>query len=65
MPTNQQFSVVLSNMVTREEVRAALDAAESRLRTDIRAAELRIIRWNVATIIAATAVDIAAVKLLP
>ena len=60
-----QFSVVLSNMVTREEVRAAIDAAESRLRADIRAAELRIIRWNVATIIATAAVAIAAVKLLP
>ena len=65
MPTNQQVSVMLSNMVTREEVRAAIDAAESRLRADIRAAELRIIRWNVATIIAAAAVAIAAVKLLP
>lgn len=64
MPTNQQVSVMLSNMVTREEVRAAIDAAESRLRADIRAAELRIIRWNVATIIAAAAVAIAAVKLL-
>ena len=65
MPANQQFSVALSNIVTGEEVRAAIDAAESRLRADIRAAELRIIRWNVATIIAAAAVAIAAVKLLP
>ena len=61
----QQFAVALGSMVTREEARAALDAAESRLRADIRAAELRIIRWNVGTIIAAAAVAIAAVKLLP
>lgn len=61
----QQFAVVLSSMVTREEARAAIDAAENRLRADIRAAELRIIRWNVGTIIAAAAVAIAAVKLLP
>ena len=52
-------------MVTREEVRAAIAAAENRLRSDLRAAELRIIRWNVGTIIAAAAVAIAAVKLLP
>ena len=65
MPTNQQFSVMLSNLATRKEVRAAIDAAESRLRADLRAAELRIILWNVATIIAAAAVAIAAVKLLP
>ena len=61
----QQFSVLLSNMVTREEVRAAIAAAENRLRSDIQAGELRIIRWNVGTIIAAAAVAIAAVKLLP
>lgn len=61
----QQFAVALSSMATREEARAAIDAAENRLRADIRAAELRIIRWNVGTIIAAAAVAIAAVKLLP
>ncbi len=46
----RQFTIVVSNMVTREEMRAA---------------ELRIIKWNVGTIIAVAAVAIAAVKLLP
>ena len=65
----RQFTLVVSNMVTREELRATIETSEKRLlaemRAEIRAAELRIIRWNVATIIASVAVAIAAIKLLP
>ena len=65
----RQFTIVVSNMVTREEMRAAVATSENRvlaeMRAEIRAAELRIIKWNVGTIIAVAAVAIAAVKLLP
>lgn len=65
----RQFTIVVSNMVTREEMRAAVETSENRvlaeMRAEIRAAELRIIKWNVGTIIAVAAVAIAAVKLLP
>ena len=64
----RQFAVVVSNMVTREELRAAVETSEQRLlaeiRAEIRAAELRIIKWNVATIIASVALAVAAIKLL-
>ena len=65
----RQFTIVVSNMVTREEMRAAVATSENRvlaeMRAEIRAAELRIIKWNVGAIIAVAAVAIAAVKLLP
>ena len=65
----RQFTIVVSNMVTREEMRAAVETSENRvlaeMRAEIRAAELRIIKWNVGAIIAVAAVAIAAVKLLP
>ena len=65
----RQFTIVVSNMVTREEMRAAVETSENRvlaeMRAEIRAAELRIIKWNVGTIVAVAAVAIAAVKLLP
>ena len=65
----RQFTIVVSNMVTREEMRAAVATSENRvlaeMRAEIRAAELRIIKWNVGTIIAVAAVAIAAIKLLP
>lgn len=65
----RQFTIVVSNMVTHEEMRAAVETSENRvlaeMRAEIRAAELRIIKWNVGTIIAVAAVAIAAVKLLP
>ena len=65
----QQFAVVVSNMVTREELRAAIETSEKRLlaemRAEIREAELRIIKWNVTTIIASVPVAVAAIKLLP
>ena len=65
----RQFTIVVSNMVTREEMRAAVATSENRvlaeMRAEIRAAELRIIKWNVGTIVAVAAVAIAAVKLLP
>ena len=64
----RQFAVVVSNMVTREELRAAVETSEQRLlaemRAEIRAAELRIIKWNVGTIIASVALAVAAIKLL-
>ena len=65
----RQFTIVVSNLVTREEMRAAIATSENRvlaeMRAEIRAAELRIIKWNVGTIIAVAAVAIAAIKLLP
>ena len=64
----RQFAVVVSNMVTREELRAAVETSEQRLlaemRAEIRAAELRIIKGNVGTIIASVALAVAAIKLL-
>lgn len=79
----QQFAVVVGNMVTREELRAAIETSEKRLlaeqgrlaaeqkrmmaelRAEIRGFANRIIKWNVATIIASVAVAVAAIKLLP
>ena len=64
----RQFAVVVSNMVTREELRAAVETSEQRLlaemRAEIRAAELRIIKGNVGTILASVALAVAAIKLL-
>ena len=71
-----QFAVVVGNMVTREELRAAIETSEKRLlaeqgrlaaelRAEIRGFADRIIKWNVVTIIASVALAVAAIKLLP
>ena len=86
----EQFSVVVHNMVTKEESRANKDELQvsveglrtemhisieglraefqvsiEKLRAEIRAAELRTTRWTVGAIFAASAIIIAAMKLLP
>ena len=49
----------------RAENRAAIEGLRAEMQAEIRAAELRIIRWNVGAIIGAATVIIAALKLLP
>lgn len=72
----QYFEVVMGSMVTREELQANVatllgaiegvkDSLRSEMRADIRAAEVRITRWTVGAIFTATALAVAAVKLLP
>ena len=68
----EQFSVVVHNMATKEELRASFESLRTEiqvsfeeLRVEIRAAELRTTRWTVGSIFAASVIIIAAVKLLP
>ncbi len=68
----EQFSVVVHNMVTKEESRAnkdelqaSIEKLRAEMRAEIRAAELRTTRWTVGAIFAASAIIIAAMKLLP
>ena len=64
------ISVIVTNMVTKDELRSTAEmlraenqASENRLRAEMRAAELRIIRWMVGTVFAASALVLAVMKL--
>ena len=61
----EQFSVVVHNMVTKDELQVSIEKLRAEMRAEIRAAELRITRWTVGSIFAASAIIIAAMKLLP
>ena len=68
----ETFSMVVANMVTKDELRASVEtlraenqATAETLRTEMRAMELRIIRWMVGTVFAASGLVLAVVKLLP
>ena len=61
----EQFSVVVHNMVTKDELQVSIEKLRAEMRAEIRAAELRITRWTVGSIFTASAIIIAAMKLLP
>ena len=68
----ETFSMVVANMVTKDELRASVEtlraenqATAETLRTEMRAMELRIIRWMVGTVFAASGLVLVVVKLLP
>ena len=61
----EQFAFVVHNMVTKDELQVSIEKLRAEMRAEIRAAELRITRWTVGSIFAASAIIIAAMKLLP
>lgn len=63
------LGTMAENMVTKDELRASVEmlqaqqlASEEKLRSEMRAMELRIIRWVVGTILAATAIVVTAIS---
>ena len=57
------LSTVAINMVTKDEMQAQQSATEEKLRAEMRAMELiRIIRWMVGTILAATTVAVSTIS---
>ena len=49
----------------RTEMQVSIEKLRAEMRAEIRAAELRITRWTIGSIFAASAIIIAAMKLLP